>query len=202
MHDNVIAFPAPAAITSPATSAGRQPTGPSIVRLPSSPDRQRQGQSLMARATERQHLAALAGGVSADISLNEELRERRREPWNRAEAMVRFRRAELDMYQANYFAHQWGLSVASALPDDHDHGASRLRLVDAWRHALIEQLLTPAPRVADLTWKRRTVASMTEFAWVGATPQQVEKVIAADEEFLRSFPARHSPNRPAAEGPK
>jgi hypothetical protein len=196
MYDNVIAFPTPTAITSPAATAGRQPAGPSIVRLPSSPDRQRQGQNLMARATERQYLAALAGGVSADISLNEQLREHRCEPWRRAEAKARFLHALLKMQDAARHAHRFGLACVGDMPiQDYDE---RSQLVESWRQARIEQLLTPAPRVAELAWKRRTVASMRDFDFVGATPEQVEKAITADETFLRSFPARCSPNRPQA----
>ncbi|MET4490677.1 hypothetical protein [Bradyrhizobium sp. LA7.1] len=182
-HDsNIIAFPAPAAARATATA-----TNPSIVRL-SSPDRERRGQEIMQRVNEAQHLAALAGGVSADISLNENLRELRKEAWRRAGAKVRFLRALLEMYEAASGAQQYGLSVARDAPVLDE--VERFSLVENWRRAVLEQLLTPAPTVGDLDWKRRRAASLNPYDWVGATPKQVEKALAKDETFLRSFPAR------------
>lgn len=193
MHDNIIAFPAPAA-TCEASAAIRQKIGASIVRLPS-PDRERRGREIQQRVDEAMHLAALAGGVSADMSLNENLRELRKEAWMRAGAKVRFLRARLDLNGAAGAAQKYGLSVAreAAVLDE----VERFKLVEIWRSAVLEQLLTPAPTAGDLDWKRRRAAALGPYDWVGATtPERVEKAIAEDEAFLRSFPAR-SKRRPA-----
>jgi hypothetical protein len=192
-HDsNVIAFPA--ATRAATAAATRQASVASIGRL-SSPDRERRGREIMQRVSEAEHLAALAGGVSSDISLNESLRDLRKEPWRRAEANVRFLRALLELNDATSGAQQYG--VAAAAKTSVLNEVERFNLVEQCRRALIEQLLTPAPRVGDLAWKRRKVASLNPYDWVGATPGRVGKALAMDETFLRSFPARHSPNRPA-----
>lgn len=193
-HDsNIIAFPAPAATRAATAATTRSAAAAAVVRL-SPTDRERRGRELMQRVDEAQHLATLAGGVSTDISLNEKLRDLRKEPWGRADAKVRFLNAMRELHDAAGSAQRHGLALArdATVLDE----VERFDLVEKCRRALIEQLLTPAPSVADLAWKRRKVGSLNEFDWVGATPKQVEKALAADETFLRSFPARHSPNRP------
>lgn len=192
--DNVIVFPK-AAATRAARAASTRPTSDaSIVRL-SSPDRERRGREIMQRISEAERLAALAGGVSSDIALNENLRDLRKEPWRRADAKVRFLNAMLEMYDAAGGAQRHGLALArdATVLDE----VERFNLVENCRRAVLELLLTPAPTVGDLAWKRRKATSLNPYDWVGATPKQVEKALAADETFLRSFPARHSPNRPA-----
>lgn len=186
-ESNVIAFPAAETRAAPA-AATREASGASIVRL-SSPDRERRGQEIMQRANEAVHLAALAGGVSADIALNENLRDLRKEPWRRADAKVRFLRALLEMHDAASGAQQHRLAVARDAPVLDE--VERFNLVENWRGAVLEHLLTPAPTAGDLDWKRRRAAALGPYDWVGATtPERVEKAIAADEAFLRAFPAR------------
>lgn len=194
--DNVIAFPKASATRSAPAASTRPTSDVSIARL-SSPDRERRGREIMRRISEAQHLAALAGGISADISLNENLRDLRKEPWQRAAAKVRFLRAMLDMNDAASGARRHELAVARDAPVLDE--VERFNLVENWRGAVLEHLLTPAPRVGDLDWKRRRAAALGPYDYVGATPEQVEKAIAEDETFLRSFPARHSPNRPPSD---
>lgn len=198
MHDNVIAFPSAAAAraaTTGATRTGatRQASDASIVRF-SSPDVARQSQATMQRISEAEHLASLAGGISSDVALNELLRERRKDAWRRADAKVCFLCSQLDLFAATKHAQRHGLVAARGLPVP-DEG-ERFNLVENCRRALLEQILTPAPTVADLAWKRRKVASLNPYDWVGATLEQVEEVLDRDETFLRSFPTRRSPNRP------
>lgn len=56
-------------------------------------------------------------------------------------------------------------------------------LVLAWREAIVRQLLTPAPRAADLIWKRAALkAGQWEYT---ATPRnQIEQAIVADVAWL------------------
>lgn len=192
-HDsNVIAFPAPA--RAPAAAATRQTADiPSVVRF-SSPEVARRGQAIMRRISEAEQLAALAGGVSADIALNEKLRDLRKDAWRRSATKVRFLRSQITLFDETKYAQQIGIAEARGFPIVDE--VERFRLVENWRSALIDHLLTPAPTVADLAWKRQKAASLSPYDWVGATPEQVEKAVASDETFLRSFPARHSPNRP------
>lgn len=197
MHDdNVIMF-------HPSTKAARATGSPieaaseshaAIVRF-SSPEKLRRGQEIMRRVDEKRHMAALARGVSTDISLNERLRRDRDGAWDRADAKVELLRAQLKYYRAVDRAQGKGLPDARGLPVL--DFAGDLRLLESYRMAVLDQILTPAPRVADLTWKRRKVAALNPYDWVGfVTPARVEKMLAKDEAFFKAFPARCSPNRP------
>ena len=58
--------------------------------------------------------------------------------------------------------------------------------LDSYRAALNKQLLTPAPDVASVNWKRRELKSY------GVKKELVEKVIADDIAFLDAHPTRTS----------
>jgi hypothetical protein len=194
--DNVVTFtPAPA--RAPRAAASAMPASEShaaIVRF-TSPEKLRRGQEVMSRISEKQHIAALAGGVSTDISLNESLRRDRDRAWDRADAKVGFLRAQLEYHRAVSIAQKYGVPDARGLPTL--DAAADFQLVESGRMAVIEQILTPAPKVAALMWKRRKVASLNQYDWVaGVQPVRVEKAIVEDEAFFKAFPARHSPNRP------
>jgi hypothetical protein len=199
MHDNVITLcpPSSKGAARPAGSAVHAATerhAATIVRF-SSPEKLRRGQEIMRSISEKQHMAALGGGVSADISLNESLRRGRDIAWDRADASVRFLRAQLEYYRTVASGQKYGVPDARGLPTL--DAAADFQLVESYRTAVLEQLLTPAPKVAALIWKRRKVAALGPYDWVeGVTTARVEKAIADDEAFLRAFPARHSPNRP------
>lgn len=195
--DNIVTFtPSTTRATREAASA-IEPASEShaaIVRL-TSPEKHRRAQELR-RISEKQHMAPLGGGVSTDISLNESLRRGRDGAWDRADVKVQFLRAQLEYCRAVATAQKYGLPEARGLLTL-DHAAD-LQLVESWRMAVMEKILTPAPKVAALTWKRRKVAALNAYDWVGGVkPARVEKMLAEDEAFLKAFPARHSPNRPA-----
>lgn len=196
--DNVVTFTPPTTRATRATASAIEPASEShaaIVRF-TSPEKLRRGQETMRRISEKQHIAPLGGGVSTDISLNESLRRGRDDAWGRADAKVGFLRAQLEYYRAVASAQRYGLPDARGLPTlDAD---ADFQLLESWRLAVMEMILTPAPKVAALTWKRRKVASLNQHDWVGGVePARVEEMLAEDEAFLKAFPARHSPNRPA-----
>jgi hypothetical protein len=194
MHDNVITFPPSSEATRGAGSAAASESPAAIVRF-SSPEKLRRAEKIMRSISEKQRMAALVGGVSADISLNESLRRDRAGAWSRAEAKVQFLLAQLEYYRAVEHAQKYEVPDARGLLTL--DAAADFQLVESWRLAVMEHILTPAPKVSALTWKRRKVAGLGPFDWVGgATPARVEKALAEDEAFLKAFPARHSPNRP------
>jgi len=63
---------------------------------------------------------------------------------------------------------------------------ARQLLVDRYRDALNKQLLTPAPDVASVNWKRRELKSY------GVKKEIVEKAIADDIAILDAHPTRNS----------
>jgi len=200
MHDNIITFhPSTDAVraTESATKAASE-SHATIARF-SSPEQSRRALEIMRRISVKQRIAALASGVSTDISLNESLRRDRDGAWDRAEANVRFLRAQLECYRAVASAQKHGLPDARGMPAL--DAIADFDLVEKCRMDVIEQILTPAPKVAALMWKRRKVASLNEYDWVGGVKSaRVEKALAEDEAFFKAFPARHSPNRPRSLG--
>jgi hypothetical protein len=68
---------------------------------------------------------------------------------------------------------------------------NRFGLVDIWREAVAKQLLTPAPTLADVAWKRAKVKS-DEFNRLPITLAQAEQAIANDLAFLAAHPTRRS----------
>jgi hypothetical protein len=200
MHDNVITFVPTTRVQhsnpkhvshlpEPADAAAA-----AIVRF-SSPEKTRRGQEIMQEINTEKIMADLAGGVSTDIGLNERLRDARKAAWRRAEAKTAFLGSQREYDFCIDHAQRCGVSCAGGLPVL--DAAGKFELVERWRLAVLEQLLTPAPRYSDLAWKCRKVASLSEYDWTGGvTPDRVERAIAHDEAFFAAFPARSSPNRP------
>jgi hypothetical protein len=62
----------------------------------------------------------------------------------------------------------------------------RWSILESYRAALGKQLLTPAPDVASVNWKRRELKSY------GVKKELVEKAIADDIAFLDAHPTRNS----------
>ena len=64
-------------------------------------------------------------------------------------------------------------------------------LVELWRAALVKQLLTPAPDISAVTWKRAQLPGK-QYAHVGVKRERIELAIAADAEWLAAHPTRRS----------
>ena len=63
-------------------------------------------------------------------------------------------------------------------------------IVDRYRKALVEQLLTPAWDVASVTWKRAVLAHNDYVIGPYVKAERVEKAIADDLTFLAAHPVR------------
>jgi hypothetical protein len=59
------------------------------------------------------------------------------------------------------------------------------------RAALMKQLLTPAPDLGAVTWKRARLAD-EQYKHVGVTRERIEYAIAADAEWLAAHPTKRS----------
>jgi hypothetical protein len=105
----------------------------------------------------------------------------------------------MDFYFAVYVAQREGMIEARR---DHrpielgDHGFA----VTGLREAIAAQLLTPAPDVASIKWKRRAFAK-NGWRRVDVTAeeieQQIERAIAEDVAFLAAHPVRRSNSQDA-----
>ncbi len=69
---------------------------------------------------------------------------------------------------------------------------SRLVLVDLYRQALAEQLLTPAFQKLDIDWKKRQLAKLSRS--IPVRPEDVAASIKADEDFLARHPIKRGAN--------
>jgi hypothetical protein len=117
---------------------------------------------------------------------NKRLREERKDVWRKAAAATSYWHAQLELQMAIWKGQDLGISEAGRHPpttvDD------RLPLLENYRKAEVEQLLTPAPTVALVKWKQDFLASGIQFHNV--TREQIEKAIADDLEFLAAHPMR------------
>ncbi len=55
----------------------------------------------------------------------------------------------------------------------------------------MSQLLTPAPTVAEVAWKRAAFKA-GDHRYTDVKPERIERAIADDVEFLRAHPTRRS----------
>jgi hypothetical protein len=138
-----------------------------------------------ARKAER----AAARPVTA---INSSLRKDRREVWRQAGHVTDYWHARLEWNSALSCAQSWGVADSANFPAAGDI-ESRWKLVDTWREAVVKQLLTPAPDLGAITWKRAKLAS-GGFAHLPTKPERIERAIADDEAWLAAHPTKRTGN--------
>ena len=67
--------------------------------------------------------------------------------------------------------------------------SERYALVEKWREAVAKQLLTPAPDLAAITWKRAKLKN-SDFPHLPIKKERVEQAITDDVAFLAAHPTR------------
>ncbi|MCZ7480531.1 hypothetical protein [Rhizobium rhizogenes] len=117
-----------------------------------------------------------------DTQYNSLVRHTRSKAWNAAKRKTEYydalTTAALHL-ELNKGKEPNGLAVA--LP-------CRESLVDLYRQALADQLLTPAFQKLDIEWKKRQLARLKR--WVPVRPEDVAASIQADENFLARHPVK------------
>lgn len=103
--------------------------------------------------------------------------------------MTNYWRARFDWCDALQIAQQYGIADSASLPSAENE--SRLGLVDKWREAVAKMLLTPAPDLAAVTWKRAQLKKRG-FCFVPVKKERVERAIANDVAFLAAHPTRRT----------
>jgi hypothetical protein len=84
------------------------------------------------------------------------------------------------------------------LPESRFHSDHDLRwdTLANWRAALVRQLLTPAPDIAAVNWKRATFFS-DQHRFGDVQPERIEQAIRADLAFLAAHPTRRAAKKPS-----
>jgi hypothetical protein len=115
---------------------------------------------------EPERLARNEGELSTTCK-NSRLRQARDKAWNRARHTTSYWRARLDWHSELKCAQEWELADSGSFPPAAEE--DRLSLVDTWREAVVKQLLTPAPNVAAVVWKRAKLGGGEAFLAAHAT---------------------------------
>jgi len=132
-----------------------------------------------------------------ETARNSRLRAQREKAWCAAEVATRYWLAKMDHDEMTILAAKYHI-IPAGLYDVND----RLFNVRKWRQAQAAQLLTPAPTVAALTWKRQAFASgQYRLIRDGDDPDKIklkiERAIEDDAAWLKAHPTRRQ--RPACE---
>jgi hypothetical protein len=93
----------------------------------------------------------------------------------------------MDWHYELKFAQESGLADSGSFPPAED----RESLVETWREAVAKKLLTPAPNVAAVAWKRAKL-SRRDFRHLPVRLDRIERAIAEDVAFLAAHPTRKS----------
>jgi hypothetical protein len=108
--------------------------------------------------------------------------------WTAAEHLTDYWRARLKWNSALSCAQSHDVADANSFPKCDD---SRFELVDLWRTALVSQMLTPAPDAAAVAWKRAQLRA-ENFRYADVKPEELQRAIDADAEWLEAHPSRKS----------
>ena len=121
---------------------------------------------------------------------NQRLRKSRRDAWRTAEHLTSFARARMDWHAALSCAQSWSVPGADHYPSA-DEGDGRFDLVAIWRETLVQQMLTPAPDLSAIAWKR-TQLKGGQHEHIGVKAETIARAIAADEKWLAAHPSKRS----------
>jgi hypothetical protein len=132
--------------------------------------------------------ARLLTPAATETGNNHRLRQARRDAWRDAERITHYWRARLEWNSALSSAQSWDVADANSYPKcDED----RLDLVDLWRVSLVKQMLTPAPDVTAVNWKRAQFRA-ENFLYTNVKPERLQRAIDADVEWLAAHPSKKS----------
>jgi hypothetical protein len=97
----------------------------------------------------------------------------------------------MDWHSALQSAQCWNVAGAYSYPQCKDDFESRGAEVSAWRAALMQQMLTPAPDVAAVNWKKVQLRG-GQHRFTDIKPERLERAIEADVKWLKAHPSRKS----------
>lgn len=124
---------------------------------------------------------------ATETAKNSRIRIARRDARWLATRVSEYWSARIDWHGALSISQQYGIADSASFPSPENE--SRYGLVDTWREAVAKQLLTPAPDLGAVTWKRAKLKS-GDFSHLPIAAPRVERAIADDEAFLAAHPTR------------
>jgi hypothetical protein len=130
-------------------------------------------------------------GVS-DTAGNQRLRSNRRDVWLEADAVMDYWHVSMKMDGVISRVQNHGLPEGDLHPTRDPKGY--WTLVTKWREAWVRLMLTPAPDMLSVTWKRAQLKAENH-KHTDLKAERIERAIADDVEFLRSHPTRMSRKR-------
>jgi hypothetical protein len=130
--------------------------------------------------------------AATETGRNHRMRLSRRDAWWQAERLTDYLRARMNWHSALSLAQSWNVPGANSYPRCKDDDfESRDADVSAWRVALVQQMLTPAPNVAAVNWKRIQLRD-NQYRYVDVKPERLQRAIDADIAWLEAHPSRKS----------
>jgi hypothetical protein len=126
---------------------------------------------------------------ATETAKNARIRTERRDAWWLAERAADYWHARWKWHDELETAQRYGIGDSESFPPPAP--ASPLEAVDKWREAVAKQLLTPAPTLADVAWKRAKIKS-DEFNQLPISLARAEKAIADDLALLAAHPTRRA----------
>lgn len=118
---------------------------------------------------------------------NAKLRLQRREAWWQSERRVEYWKVCMKMHSAIRSAQLAGLPEGGnhqRVEDWHWHP-----IIDSYRKAIAELLLTPASTLLNVAWKQKALAA-EEHKYTDLSSERVEAAIARDLKFFEDHPTR------------
>jgi hypothetical protein len=124
---------------------------------------------------------------ATETAKNSRMRIARRDAWWHACRVSEYWRARMDWQAALSTAQLWNVAGSSLYP--RADGENRQVSVDTWRASVAKQLLTPAPDLGAVAWKRAKLKGR-DFRLLPIEARPVERAIADDIAFLTAHPTR------------
>jgi hypothetical protein len=156
-----------------------QQTSATVHQIPEKPELSRRGRPLAPATT--------------DSCRNQRARLRRRDVWRHAARVTDYWRARIDWHNALATAQRHGIGDSGEYEQITLDYERRCGLVDRWRAALVEQMLTPAPDLAAVAWKRANLRA-ENYRYTDVKPERLQRSIDTDVEWLAAHPTRKSQN--------
>jgi hypothetical protein len=126
---------------------------------------------------------------ATETAKNARIRAERRDAWWLACRATEYWHARLKWGHELETAQRYGIGDSGSFPPPAP--ACPFEAVDTWREAVAKQLLTPAPTLGDVAWKRAKIKS-DEFNRLPITLARAEQAVADDLAFLAAHPTRRS----------
>jgi hypothetical protein len=126
-----------------------------------------------------------------ETARNGQLRSKRREAWRAASAAREYWHARWKLQ------HAIAIAQIAKIPEGYNHPAINLadpehpESLKNYRAAIAKQLLTPAPDLGAVTWKKAALKA-GEHKYTDVKSERIERAIADDLAFLAAHPVRQT----------